>query len=180
MAGDKIDKSPAASVKKVRGLLDVVEAEARGEAWELETLSAGFVPGMGLGATKEATRWAWLGIQSEMASAIDGATKRPAHRPQKHPYETNDAVRAFAVWRICKVLRETLDKPKAKITTRELIRLIQLVEESLGVNGHEKLFKHNEATNEQSVARGKKHLEIDAGWNSNVCEELWRTFPQTT
>jgi hypothetical protein len=189
MAQDKIDKAntPSASTpgasatpRKVRGLLEVVEAEANDEAWELESLSAEFVPGMGLGATKQATRWAWLGMQQEIAGAVERAMKRPAHRPKKHHYETKDAYRAFAAWQMCSGLRKTIGQPDAKMTTRELIRLIVLVEDRMGLNAHQKLFTGDYKTSEQSVSRGKAHLDIDANWKSKVCEELWRTFQQTT
>ena len=166
--------------KKVRGPMGIIEAQINGEEWEIESPSPDYVPGMGMGATKQATRWAWIGMQAEISNAIAEKSKRPAHRPKKDPLETMDAVRAFAAWRMCKNLRRILGKPDAKITTRELICLIQLVENEMGVDRRQQFFNRDDTTNEQSVSRGKNHLEIDADWNSKVCEELQAAFSQTT
>ena len=139
--------------------------------------------GLGLGASPRAKQLVLMGRLSERLYELDtklAELKPKMGRPRKDPYYTLDAARAFAVWRMCKGLRDTSDNPKAKITTRELIRVIQLVERETGVDGHEQLFNRDDKSNEQSVARGKKRLEVDADWNSKVCEELWRTFPHTT
>ena len=101
--------------RKVRGLLDLVEAEMLGEDWEIEESSPDFVFGMGTGATKEATRWAYLGMLWEQREVLKRAYKRPAHRPKKHPYLTKDATRAFSAWKMCRSIRASIGKPFAEI-----------------------------------------------------------------
>ncbi|MGY6634843.1 MAG: hypothetical protein ACXIU8_14040 [Alkalilacustris sp.] len=167
--------------RKVRGLLDMLDAERSGEAWEWAEPASDFVPGMGIGATAQATRWAWLGMQMEAAAAVERALKRPAGRPTKDRLLTKDAVRAFAVWRMCYALRhDVLGKPEAHITARELVRLIRQVEASLEVPRHCQLFARPDETVEPSITRGKSTLEIGDDWNSALCEELWFGSPQTT
>jgi len=159
--------------KKVSGLLDMLDAEQKGQPWEWEADPRGVVPGMGLGATAQATRWAWLGMQMEAEAAIQSALKRPAHRPAKDPLLSKDAVRAFAVWRMCNGLRhDILRKPNAHITTRALVALIRQVENALNVPRTRQLFAMPDQTVETSISRGKRILEIDDAWNSQFCEEL--------
>jgi hypothetical protein len=92
MAPDKSDKAPLPTLqttgqpKKVRGLLGMMEAETKGENWEWDDPSAEYIPGMGLGASKQATRWARIGYQDEIAPAAELAAKRPEHRPPKHTF----------------------------------------------------------------------------------------------
>ena len=66
------------SKKQVRGLLDVVEAEAQGEEWELAEQTLGDALGLGLGATEQARRWALIGMEHEAKMQ----SRRPAHRPK--------------------------------------------------------------------------------------------------
>ena len=67
------------SKKQVRGLLDVIEAEAQGEEWELAEQALGDALGLGLGTTEQAKRWALIGASYETQEEI----RRPAHRPSK-------------------------------------------------------------------------------------------------
>ena len=100
---------------KARGLLDEALVELTGESREPRDPSPDFVPGMGLGATRQATRWAWLGMQQEVREGVKRALKRPAHRPRKDPIETKDSIRAFAAWQMCRNLRHNiLKKPNAQ------------------------------------------------------------------
>lgn len=162
--------------RKVNGLLDAVVSESAGEEWEVAEHSPEFVPGMGLGATKQAIRWAYLGMLQEDRAILKRVFKKPLGRPKKHPYQGKDAIRAFAAWRMCGGLRDVLDKPNGIITNRELIRVISLLEDRLGVPRRERLFTAYESTNEQSLSRGKKTLEIDDNWNSKVCDKLLQEF----
>lgn len=167
--------------RQVRGLLDMLDAEREGQLWEWEALAPGVVPGMGLGASSQATRWAWLGMQMEAEAAIQNTLKRPAHRPAKDPLLSKDAVRAFAVWRMCHGLRhDILNKPNAHISTRELVALIRQVENALNVPKTHQLFSKPDQTVESSITRGKQILEIDDAWNSQFCDKLEASLTQTT
>lgn len=61
----------SATPKKVRGLLDVIEAEAKGEAWVLDESDPLAIVGLGLGATPEARRLVLLGLYSERIAALE-------------------------------------------------------------------------------------------------------------
>tara|TARA_B110000977_G_C10846863_1_gene404243 strand:+ start:48 stop:548 length:501 start_codon:yes stop_codon:yes gene_type:complete len=163
------------SKKQVRGLLDVVEAEAQGEEWELAEQTLGDALGLGLGATEQARRWALIGMEHEAKMQ----SRRPAHRPKKENITKIDSIRAFAAWHMCWRLRGLANKPNARITNRELIRVIQVVEQAEGLDAGERLFPER-GNSDASLSRGKKILGIDANWNSKVCEELQQSFTKTT
>lgn len=61
----------SAAPKKVRGLLDVIEAEANGEAWDLDDSDPLAGIGLGLGASPEAKRFVLLGLLSERLAELD-------------------------------------------------------------------------------------------------------------
>ena len=163
------------SKRQVRGLLEVVEAEAKGEEWELAAQTLGDALGLGLGATEQAKRWALIGIEHEAKMQL----RRPAHRPKKESITKIDSIRAFAAWQMCWHLRGLANKPNARITNRELIRVIQIVEQEKSLGAGERLFPEH-GNSEASLSRGKKILEIDGDWNSKVCEELNQSFTKTT
>ncbi len=47
--------------KQIRGILDYISLKP-GEEFEWEPISESYVPGMGLGASKDAIRWAYKGF----------------------------------------------------------------------------------------------------------------------
>jgi hypothetical protein len=163
------------SKKQVRGLLDVIEAEAQGEEWELAEQTLGDALGLGLGATEQAKRWALIGMEHEAKMQ----SRRPAHRPKKENITKIDSIRAFAAWHMFWHLRGLANKPNAHITNRELIRVIQIVEQTKSLDAGERLFPER-GNSDASLSRGKKILEIDDNWNSKVCEELQQSFTKTT
>lgn len=154
--------------RKVRGLMGIAEAEAEGEAWELDVPSPSYVPGIGLGATKEATRWAWMGYNLEIILRIKRDLQRKRGRPSKHPFATKDAFRAFTLWGLAQRLP---CEARKSITNRILICLAMKVEGELSIPVSERAFP-GAGNFEQSVSRGKKALEIDDTWKSEVCEKI--------
>lgn len=126
------------------------------------------VPGMGLGATPQACRWAWIGFNIEMRNAIDGSIARPRGRPAKEPIGTKDAWRAWTLWRIAQNLEEQTRK---NITNRELIDLASRVENELCIPNSERAFPPG-GEFEQSVSRGRTMLEIGDDWKSELCEKI--------
>ncbi len=163
------------SKRQVRGLLDVFEAEAQGEEWELAEQALGNALGLGLGAVEQARRWALIGMEHEAKIQA----RRPAHRPKKENITKIDSIRAFAAWQMCWHLRGLSNKPDAHITNRELIRVIQVIEQTESLDAGERLFPER-GNSDASLSRGKKILEIDGDWNSKVCEELQQSFTKTT
>ena len=196
--------------RKVRGIFGAIEAEAGGDNWELEAPSADFMPGMGFGATKQATRWAFIGMCHERIRRLEQLQRmeRPAHRPSIDPIQSKDAARAFAAWHMCRDIRALLaaksrspasqNRPgkmkrtakaafvakghgaEAHFTSRELVRLVQAAEDALRLPAHERYFPRAQGSWDASVSRGKRILEIDDNWHSRVCEELLESFSKTT
>ena len=163
------------SKRHVRGRLEVVEAEAKGEEGGLAAQTLVDALGLGLGATEQAKRWALIGMEHEAKMQL----RRPANRPKKESITKIDSIRAFAAWRMCWHLRGLANKPNARITNRELIRVIQVVEQEKSLGAGERLFPEH-GNPEASLSRGKKILEIDGDWNSKVCEKLNQSFTKTT
>ena len=68
--------------KRVRGLLDYISLKP-GEKPEWEPISESYVPGMGLGASKDATRWAYKRYMLELKEKLHDLNKRVGGRPAK-------------------------------------------------------------------------------------------------
>ena len=166
--------------RQVRGLLDMLDAEQKGEPWEWEAEPIGVVPGMGLGATAQATRWARLGMLTEMRAFVERAVIRVG-RPLKSDTASLDSKRAFALWRLVKMQREGLmPKPQGRFSNRALIRQYAEIEKQVGAKDT-RLFQAAEHSLEQSVSRGKTALGLKGDeWKSEVCEKLWASLTQTT
>jgi hypothetical protein len=157
--------------KKLLGLLHIEGSDTDPPEHFLTDLALG----LGWGATDQARQWALIGFALEQARNL----RRPAHRPKQDPITHKDAIRAFAAWQMCWNLRRIVNDPKAHISNRELIRTIQFVETNLGLSTDQKIFPER-GNIDASLSRGKKILGIDDDWNSQVCEEVQRTFPKTT
>ncbi len=123
--------------KQVRGLWGALEAEQEGIEWEFEAPSSEFVPGMGLGATKEATRWAYIGYCVHQKAIIDRQLSRPRGRPRKSSIESVDAFRAFSLW---KVANSFFANRRNEVTILELIQFASNVEATLDVPLRERAF----------------------------------------
>jgi hypothetical protein len=149
--------------RKIRGLLDILVAEANDEGWELEEPSAGFMPGMGLGATEQARRWAFIGFTAELMRGIDAHPKRPVGQPKKQCRFSNDAKRAVVIYVTLERHRSHrgIDRNmKIELSLTELIAKAQ------------KLFPEYEIFDKPtygnkmyaSVKRGRKIFGIDKYW----------------
>lgn len=154
--------------RTVRGLLDYSEAVASGQEWEFEEPSPAYVPGLGLGTTDDARRWAWLGYMTEKRTRIDSLLKPKRGRPRKPPIGSKDAWRAFRLWMVA---REFSESERAALTNRQLIQVVTAVEDYMNVPNGLRAFP-KAGSHEQSVSRGKKALGIDSHWNSAVCEKI--------
>ena len=67
--------------KQIKGLLDYISLKP-GEEAELAPNSEDYVFGMGLGATKQATRWAYKGFFLESGERIEKIKKNINGRPK--------------------------------------------------------------------------------------------------
>mgnify|MGYP006883068555 CR=1 FL=1 len=168
------------SKKRVRGLFDIVSL-ADGEEWELEPNSEDFVFGIGMGATKDATRWAYKGFLLEAGQAIKNVASKKSGRPQLAPYQHIDCRRAYAIWEHVNTYIDEQDR--SKLSNRGLIRRLQKLEAKhaqLVSKRQSRLFPITTESLETSVSRGKSTLKIDQTWSSEVCEKLRRYYSQTT
>ncbi|MDB2608962.1 hypothetical protein N9Y85_02475 [Paracoccaceae bacterium] len=168
------------TIKRVRGLFDYMELK-EGEQWEWEPPSEDYVAGMGFGASKEATRWAYKGYLLENAHALRAISSQKTGRPRKGKFEDIGSRRAYAIWQY--VQNNVPEELRAGVTNRKLIGTMQSIQNALEqtmVEHDRSLFPMNEAGIEFSVSRGKSKLRIDKIWNSKVCEKLMSTLSQTT
>ena len=96
---------------------------ADGEEWELEPMSEDYVYGMGMGATKDATRWAYKGFCLEVGQSIRKIAAKNNGRPRKEAYQSYDCLRALVIWEhVQKYIPQEL---RSGITNRALIEIMQ-------------------------------------------------------
>lgn len=156
--------------KIIRGLLDLVDLE-EGEDWEFEKPSESYMPGMGLGATPDAIRWAYKGYQLERNQIIENVlslTKTGRGRPKISDKVKKPQMRAFVMWAELRAYPEAFRK---HASNRELIHWMRsrkdlLPEAAKLWSGHSNL--------ERSLSEGRSYWEIDDKWESEKCEEYWR------
>ena len=151
--------------KQIRGLFDYL-ALKEGEDWEFAPNSENFVHGMGIGATKEATRWAYIGYKYELAQKIKGYSKKLKGRPKLSQYGGIDCRRAYALWQY--VQNTVEEELREKLKNRQLIELVKSIHKN--DNTYRRLF--NASNVESSVSRGRKKLEINSKWQSKICEKI--------
>ena len=114
--------------KQIRGILDYISLKP-GEEFEWEPISETYVPGMGLGASKYAIRWAYKGFMLEGAELAQKAAKKLEPQilelnvggaPKKKALRTDDGRRAFFLWFILRVYPED---DRCGLTNRRAIPL---------------------------------------------------------
>ena len=150
--------------KQVKGLLDYMALKPD-EEWEFAPNSQEYVHGMGMGASKDAIRWAYKGYLLEMQQNMV-TFKKNVGRKKQHQYESVDCQRAMRIWLFVNNSRNEIESLK----NRHLIASMQkLGEHDKTIN---KLFPVGHTRLESSVSTGKTVLEIDADWHSEVCEKL--------
>jgi hypothetical protein len=109
--GTPATNATTATPRRVRGLLDVMEAEANGQAWVLDGTDALAGIGLGLGASQEAKELALLGLFYRCMADIDKqlANIKPKRgAPEKRV--TIDMQRAAAVLGADDLLRDKFGK----------------------------------------------------------------------
>ena len=151
--------------KQIRGLLDYTSVK-NDEDWEFAPLSEEYMMGMGLGASKEATRWAFKGYMLELHQNL-ASFKKKVGRKRKPEFGSIDCQRAMLIW---VYLHKMNPNPNISLKNRHLISLMQ----SLGKNDSRiaRLFPKTHSRLQSSVSAGKTKLEINDRWESKVCEKL--------
>jgi len=161
--------------KSARGVLGYIRAK-HGEEFEWEPISETYVPGMGLGASKDATRWVYKGYlveryqhQEKIIAEIKAQKKQNTKigPPEKTPEFRVDNLRAYYLWFL---VRDWAESFRCELTSRRAIELAKMQP----VTGKTKaIWGHQESPSiEQSVSRGKSFWRIDNSWNSERCEKF--------
>ena len=162
-------------LKQVRGIFDYLLLKP-GEEYEMAPVSEGYVPGMGLGASEDAIRWAYKGHQLErrehlveLDAQIIAKPKQSAKIgwPQKTPELRIDNQRAYVLWLI---VRNYSESYRLELTNRRAIKLAR--EHNFEGKTKACWLYREDASIEQSVSRGKAFWEIDSCWNSQKCEQF--------
>ncbi len=154
------------SKKKVRGLLDF--ASLADDEWEYEEISPDYVPGLGLGATEEARRWAYMGYQMEIGaqlSALSNYYRNPVGRPALKEALQIDSMRAIHMWL---ELREMPETYRTEHTNRQLIRWMQGRKHR--TPKAESLWRPN-SNLERSLSIGRTFWRIRDDWSCPELEE---------
>ena len=168
----------------ISGLMEYMQAVQSGEEFEWRQNSPNYVQGMGIGATKDATRWAYIGYciereteRERIFNSLVGPKPKKFGRPKTYsPLGSLQNRRAFALWLIVKNFNEAIPD---MLTTRHLIIIARNHPEYIEYASLRSLFPDNEDL-EQSISRGKTALSIDRNWASDVCEKLDLTLSQIT
>ena len=161
--------------KQIRGILDYISLKP-GEEFEWEPISESYVRGMGLGASKDAIRWAYKGYlveryqhQEKVIAQIKAQKKQNTKigPPEKTPEFRVDNLRAYYLWFI---VRDWAESFRCELTSRRAIELAKMQ----NVTGKTKaIWGHQESPSiEQSVSRGKSFWRIDNSWTSERCEKF--------
>ena len=129
--------------------------------------SAIHVPGIGIGASRDAIRWATIGMLDELSHQYKSMT--PIGRPASDFMNKVSNRRAFMLWAL---VNKNPISPNLKLASnRELIDIMILL------RGFEPCIKDyfpNTTDNlEPSVSRGRTALNIGQMWQSEVCEKVY-------
>ena len=139
--------------KQVRGLLDYMALED-GEDWEFPPLSENYMFGMGLGASKDAIRWAFKGYMLEMDQNM-ATFKKKVGRRKKSEYGSIDCIRAMYIWLYVHKINKQAD---LSLKNRHLIKQMQLLGER--DSRIAKIFPPEHTRLQSSVSNGSHGAQI--------------------
>ena len=127
-----------------------------------------YVPGMGIGASTDALRWATAGMLDELLR--NQKNKKPFGRPVRVFMEKVDNRRAFMLWALVNI---NPISPNLKFaSSRELLDIMFLLRKFAPCI---KDFFPNTTDNlEPSISRGRTALRIGQMWQSKVCEKVYQ------
>lgn len=155
--------------KTVRGLLDTIGLQPHN--WGLEAISENYVPGIGLGATDDAKRWAADGYRLEINRRLEkaiGISKKKKGRPGKTEVLMASHLRAFHMWL---ELREMPTAFRVTHTNRELIAWIKARDDMPPAAS--KLWPKGQNL-ERSLSEGRTFWGFTDDWQSQRCEAYWQ------
>ena len=126
-----------------------------------------YVPGMGIGASKDALRWATAGMLDELLR--NQKNKKPFGRPVRDFMEKVDNRRAFMLWALVNI--DPISPNLKFASNRELLN-IMLMLRKFGPDITD-YFPNTTDNLEPSISRGRSTLGIGQMWQSTVCEKVY-------
>ena len=156
----------------VSGLLDYVVAVHSGEPFTFRLPSPNYVLGMGVGASEQATKWAYKGLQHELEEKLALATKKSAGRPSKEGALKASQLRTFHLWLIAS---EYTESQRQELQVNQLIKIVKNIDFLTGKTKHLWNVGSFESL-AQSISRGRKWWQIDKAWNSPKCDAFWQSI----
>ena len=127
-----------------------------------------YVPGMGIGASKDALRWATAGMLDELLR--NQKNKKPFGRPVRDFMEQVDNRRAFMLWALVNI--DPISPNLKFASNRELLN-IMLMLRKFGPDITD-YFPNTTDNLEPSISRGRTALGIGQMWESKVCEKVYQ------
>ena len=165
------------SPKKVHGILDLLQIEEN-DNWEIDQTSFYLPEALQHASPEDLSRWVIKGYYSEAIEKLENAIRginspRSPGRPRKRKITQKSSARAFLLWMTVNKLKPS--DFTGNLTNRSVINYaIKLEATGYWKTKYFDTQMTESRTIEQSVSRGKKELEIDSSWHSNVCEKIYQ------
>ena len=127
-----------------------------------------YVPGMGIGASKDALRWATAGMLDELLR--NQKNKKPFGRPVRDFMEQVDNRRAFMLWALVNI--DPISPNLKFASNRELLNIMLMLRKFRpDITDY---FPNTTDNLDQSISRGRTALGIGQMWESKVCEKVYQ------
>jgi hypothetical protein len=126
-----------------------------------------YVPGMGIGASKDALRWATAGMLDELLR--NQKNRKPFGRPVSDFMEKVDNRRAFMLWALVNI--DPISPNLKFASNRELLNIMFMLRK-FGPDITD-YFPNTTDNLEPSISRGRSTLGIGQMWQSTVCEKVY-------
>jgi len=126
-----------------------------------------YVPGMGIGASKDALRWATAGMLDELLR--NQKNRKPFGRPVRDFMDKVCNRRAFMLWALVNI---NPISPNLKFASNRELLNIMLMLRKFGPDITD-YFPNTTDNLEPSISRGRTALGIGQMWQSTVCEKVY-------
>ena len=126
-----------------------------------------YVPGMGIGASKDALRWATAGMLDELLR--NQKNRKPFGRPVRDFIDKVCNRRAFMLWALVNI---NPISPNLKFASNRELLNIMLMLRKFGPDITD-YFPNTTDNLEPSISRGRAALGIGQMWQSTVCEKVY-------
>jgi len=126
-----------------------------------------YVPGMGIGASKDALRWATAGMLDELLR--NQKNRKPFGRPVRDFMDKVCNRRAFMLWALVNI---NPISPNLKFASNRELLNIMLMLRKFGPDITD-YFPNTTDNLEPSISKGRTALGIGQMWQSTVCEKVY-------